>query len=126
MAFHARSFFQRLFHFSAIMVRNYKRKVTSNKVPMYVIQRAVSDVINIGRSIRSVANETNINPMTLCRSRKKALANSVDPDETPHDAARMGESTRHKWVNSRRMHIALFWYSLLPFRAGRNKDVNIC
>ena len=74
----------------------------------------------------------------LClASRKKALANSVDPDETPHDAAshqglrcllkgisvrnilnieinildipnfgnkliqfrRMGESTRHKWVN---------------------------
>jgi hypothetical protein len=74
----------------------------------------------------------------LClASRKKTLANSVDPDETPHDAAshqgvrcllkgisvknirnieinildipnfgnkliqfrRMGESTRHKWVN---------------------------
>ncbi len=79
-------------------------------------------------------------PLThLClASRKKALANSVDPDETPHNAAshqglrcllkgisvrnilnieinildipnfgnkliqfrRMGESTRHKWVNT--------------------------
>ncbi|KAH3807829.1 hypothetical protein DPMN_136177 [Dreissena polymorpha] len=40
-------------------------------------------------------------------SRKKALANNVDPDETPHDAEflRMGESTRHNWlydkINSR-------------------------
>ena len=80
----------------------------------------------------------------LClASRKKALVNSVDPDETPHDAAsyqglrcllkgisvrnilnieinildipyfgnkliqlrRMGESTRHKWVNCRTFFI---------------------
>ena len=54
------------------MVRNYKRAVTSNKVPVDVIGRAIHDVISVGRSIRSVANEVNLIPMTLCRYIKKA------------------------------------------------------
>jgi len=54
------------------MVRNYKARSTSHNVPTDVIETALNDVLNVGRSIRSVASESKINPMTLCRYIKKA------------------------------------------------------
>ena len=54
------------------MVRNYRRTTQPSKVPVDVIEKDINDVIGCRRSIRSVANEIKINPMTLCRYIKKA------------------------------------------------------
>lgn len=54
------------------MVRNYVRKTNRGGTPRNLIEDGVNDIIFSGRSIRSVAIEIGMNPMTLCRYVKQA------------------------------------------------------
>jgi len=54
------------------MVCNYQRKTSRAQTPPDLIRKGIEDVINCGRSIRSVAVELNMTPMTLCRYIKRA------------------------------------------------------
>lgn len=69
------------------MVRNYTRKTQPSRVPVDVIKKAIDDVLSCGKSIRSVASEVHINPMTLCRYIQKAKLLGADNIE------RFGERT---------------------------------
>ena len=60
------------------MVRNYKRSTPLSNISADMIKRGINDVVVCGRSIRSVADEIKLNPMTLCRYIKKAKELGVD------------------------------------------------
>lgn len=66
------------------MARNYKRKTAQNKVPTHTLMKEIADVINCNRSVRSVADEIKIHPMTLwCYIKKtKALGLSSENVES--------------------------------------------
>lgn len=54
-------------------MRNYKRKTEKGKIPADTILRAVKIVINVGRSINSVAKDFLISQKMLERCQKSKI-----------------------------------------------------
>ncbi|KAH3702967.1 hypothetical protein DPMN_077995 [Dreissena polymorpha] len=69
-----------------------KKEVTARQKGMFVYYICLSNMLHLLRNTSTKHDDVfeivqSYKPIYAYRLEKKALANSVDPDETPHDAA---------------------------------------